>query len=214
VKGRPVVVALHGFTRGPQSLARLAAACNEAGFGCVRPSFAPRWLPVLYMDKHHLRRVARRLAARIEGDPIVVAGHSAGAAAGCYLAVELLRLGRDVRGVVLIDGVDSPTHLIASMLPHLRDVRLAAVLAPPSPCNRQGALERHLEDCPGVRVRVIEGAGHGDVEGAGIAVYRRACGDASDEATAARFLGAVVEAIEWAAGDILGRPGDGGLRQA
>lgn len=200
----PLVIALPGFTRGPRHLERLAAACNAAGLDCVRPELAPRWLPVLYMDQRRLRGIAERLTGRAGGRPIVVAGHSAGAAAGAYLAVEMQRRHADVRGLVLIDGVDSPTHLIERHLPELAG-RVAAVLAPASPCNRSGALERYLADRPEVRVRVIDGAGHGDIEGPGIGIYRRACGDASDEATAAQFLSAVIDAITWAFEDTSGK---------
>lgn len=204
VTARPLVIALPGFTRGAEHLARLARACNDAGFDCVRPLLAPRWVPVLYMLRPRIRQVAGRLAPQAIGRPVVVAGHSAGAAAGCALALELRRLGADVRGVVLIDGVDSPNHLIADCLPELEDVRLAAVLAPPSPCNRDGALGRMLVDVPQARVDLVDGAGHGDVEGAGVTIYRRACKDTSDEATAELFLRTVVDAISWAAGTVGG----------
>ncbi len=203
-----VVVALPGFTRSPKHLIRLAQACERVGWTCVRPDLAPRWLPVLYLDRRRLQRLAARLQERTSGSPLVLAGHSAGASAACYLAALLVARGAQVRGVVLIDGVDSPNHLIERSLPHLRGQRIAAVLAPPSPCNRDGALATHLLDlpqerveAPEVRVELVAGAGHGDIEGAGIGVYRRACGDTSDEATAGRFLDAVVGAIAWA-GDV------------
>ena len=195
---RPVLIALPGFTRGPANLERLAHASNAAGLDCVRPTLAPRWLPALYMSRTHLRRMAARLSTAAGGRPVVVSGHSAGAAAGCFLAVELRALGTDVRGAVLIDGVDSPTHLIARYLPELAGRRVAAVLAPASPCNRQGALGRYLESLPWVRVETVPGAGHGDIEGAGIGVYRRACRDTSDPATADLFLASVVSACTWA----------------
>lgn len=196
---RPLVVALPGFTRGPSHLERLARACNGRGYDCVRPVLAPRWMPVLYLHGLRVREVARRLAGQVDGRPVVVAGHSAGAAAGCALAVELRTMGVDVRGIVLIDGVDSPNHLIAGNLPRLADVRIAAVLAPPSPCNRDGALAAQLTHMPQARVELVDGAGHGDIEGAGIGIYRRVCQDTSDGATADRFLAAVLDAIDWAA---------------
>ncbi len=128
---------------------------------------------------------------------MVIAGHSAGGAAGTYLAACLRGAGADVRGLVLIDGVDSPNHLIERALPTLIDLRITAVLAPPSPCNRHSLLEQWLADYPSVRVEVVPGAGHGDIEGAGIAVYRRMCQDTSDAQTADRFLAAVLDAITW-----------------
>jgi len=188
------VVALPGFTRGPGHLDRLARAVNDVGLPCVRPALAPRWMPILYMSRSRLRDVARRL---VDGgvSSAVIVGHSAGAAAGTYLAAYLRDIGVDVRGLVLVDGVDSPNHLIASSLPQLHDVPVAAILAPPSPCNRNGALQRSLLDVPGVQVAVIDGAGHGDIEGAGRGVYRRACGDTSDADTADAVLRSVVGAI-------------------
>ena len=190
----PTVVALHGFTRGPQHLERLAQAVNAAGLSCVRPALAPRWLPVLYMSRTHLAGIARRLVDRGVTSAVIV-GHSAGAAAGCYLAVGLRQEGVDVRGVVLVDGVDSPNHLIETSLPALDDVPMAAVLAPPSPCNRNGALGRLLAGAPHVAVTRVDGAGHGDIEGAGQAVYRRACGDRSDSGVADEVLASVLSHV-------------------
>ncbi|MFM7147258.1 MAG: thioesterase domain-containing protein [Actinomycetales bacterium] len=198
---RPVVIALPGFTRAPRHLARLAAACEGAGWECIRPMLAPRWLPVLYLLPSRLHRLAMRLAPRCADRPVVVAGHSAGGAAGTRLASELRTAGVQVAGLVLIDAVDSPNHLIARSLPSLAEVRVAAVLAPPSPCNRQAALERSLAHMPAVRTEVVPGAGHGDIEGAGIGVYRRACKDSSDAAAAERFLVRVIAAIAWVLGD-------------
>lgn len=201
VRTRPVVIALPGFTRGPRHLGRLAGACEAAGWDCLRPELAPRWLPVLYMAPSRIRTLASRLGPQCAGRPIVVAGHSAGGAAGTALAADLVACGADVRGLVLIDGVESPNRLIARRLAALRPLRVAAVLAPPSPCNRHGHLAQVLSDSPWVRTEIVPGAGHGDVEGAGIGVYRRACRDASDAATADRFLAQVIAAIDWVLGD-------------
>lgn len=193
-----IVIALPGFTRQPRHLRRMAAACERRGWVTLTPSLAPRWWPTRYMNRAHLRHLANGLADHAEGGPVVIAGHSAGASAGTYLAKVLRDLAIDVRGLVLIDGVDSPNHLIARTLPALQDLRIAAVIAPPSPCNRSGRLAQSLTSFPEVRVDLIDGAGHGDIEGPGIAVYRRACKDTSDEATAQRFIDAVLDAIEWA----------------
>lgn len=197
---RPLVIALPGFTRGPEHLGRIAAACERDGYECLRPSLAPRWLPVLYMVPSRLRRMARRIAEDAGDRPIVVAGHSAGGAAGTALAADLVGAGADVHGLVLIDGVESPNHLISRRLADLHDLRVAAVLAPPSPCNRQSQLEGFLVGYPQVRMEVVPGAGHGDIEGAGIDVYRRMCKDASDPATADLVLERVMSAIRWVLG--------------
>lgn len=201
---RPVVIALPGFTRGPQHLELLAAACEGAGLDCIRPVLAPRWLPVLYMAPSRLRRMAVELTPACDHRSVVVAGHSAGGAAGAALAAEFLAVGVDLRGLVLIDGVDSPNHLIARSLPRLLGVRIAAVLAPASPCNRQAELERYLAASPTdsmLRVEVVPGAGHGDIEGDGIGLYRRACRDSSDPRIAAEFRSRVMSAIMWAGMD-------------
>ncbi len=190
------VVGLHAFTRSPAHLSRLAEACRSAGLGWVAPSLAPRWLPTRYMNRRRLERLSARLAGALPGQPLVVVGHSAGAAAGCYLATALLRRGVQVCGVVLVDGVDSPNHLIERSLPGLEQVPIAAVLAPPSRCNRDGALARLLAGRPRIRVTLVEGAGHGDIEGAGIAAYRRWCGDTSDDRLAEVTLTAVMGAVE------------------
>ena len=193
----PIVIALPGFTRGPGHLVRLANACASEGYECLRPALAPRWLPVLYMVPSHLRSIARRLGEAVGGSPIVVVGHSAGGAAGTSLAADLSAGGANVRGLVLIDGVESPNRLIATRLGELDGLRIAAVLAPPSPCNRHSQLEDFLAGYPNVRVEVVPGAGHGDIEGAGIGVYRRMCKDTSDEATADLVLARVMRAIDW-----------------
>lgn len=188
------VVALHGFTRAPHNLTRLADAINDAGLDCVRPMLAPRWMPALYMSRANLRSLARRL---VDGGitSAVLIGHSAGAAAACYLAEYLGRIGVQVRGVVIVEGVDSPNRLIASSLPALAGVPVAAILAPASPCNRHGALEKWLLDHPRVQMTMVVGAGHGDIEGAGLTIYRRACGDRSDAKTADVVLRAVVDSV-------------------
>ena len=193
------VVALPGFTRGPQHLTRLVEACRSAGYRAEAIGLAPRWLPVLYMSTAHLRGIADRIVATVQG-PIVIVGHSAGAAAGTYLASVLRERGADVRGLVYVDGVDSPNHLIRDHLGDLDGVRVAAVLAPPSPCNREGALQRYLADCPQVDVQVVAGAGHGDIEGAGLGIYRRACRDTSTPATADLVLATVLAEIGRCAG--------------
>ena len=191
----PAVVALHGFTRSPQNLQRLADACSARGWACVRPALAPRMLPALYMDRRRLTGLAGRLAPSLAGREVAVVGHSAGAAAGTFLAGALLDAGVDVRGLVMVDGVDSPNHLIARGIDRLEGLSVSAVLAPASRCNRDGALGRFLAAYPWVRSETVAGAGHGDIEGAGIGIYRRACGDDSDAATVDRVMAAVLAGI-------------------
>lgn len=85
------VVALHGFTRGPEHLVSFSEACQRRGWACLMPAVAPRWFPILMNHRRHLSTVARRLVAsrRLAG-PVVIVGHSAGAAAGSWMT-SLLR---------------------------------------------------------------------------------------------------------------------------
>lgn len=196
----PVIVLLHGFTRGPEHLAVLADACRGEGWATVRPRLAPRALPTLMNSARHLDRVAVRLEPRLAGRSVVVVGHSAGAAAGAWLAARWAGAGRRVRGLVLVDGNDSPTRLLERAWPDLDTVPVRAVLAPPGPCNRGGRLERFLgEHRPGV-TEVIPGSGHGDIEGVPSSVYRWACGDDASPEVRDRVLRAVVAAVADLAG--------------
>jgi pimeloyl-ACP methyl ester carboxylesterase len=190
-----IVIALHGFTRGPQHLAALSHACGQQGWSCIRPQVAPRWLSVLMNSRRHLDGLAADLARVCARQPLVIAGHSAGAAAGSWIAMRMLEAGSDVRGLVFIDGNDSPNHLMEKAWPSLDSVQIRAVLAPPSPCNRHGRLQAFLDQRrPGTYV-VIPGSGHGDIEITDSVVYRRACGDDSTAATKATVLTAVIDAI-------------------
>ena len=197
MKAPGTAVLCPGFTRQPSDLGLFATECEVRGWAVLAQSLAPRGLPFLYMVPSRLRRIARTIALDSQNVPLVLVGHSAGASAACYLTEHLVALGSDVRGVVLADGVDSPNHLIRRSLPALRDVRVAAVLAPPSPCNRHGLLERSLAAYPWVRTEVVAGAGHGDIEGDGIGVYRRMCKDLSTPEIAREFRGAVLASMEW-----------------
>lgn len=174
------VIALHGFTRGPQHLATFSEACRSRGWSCVRPALAPRWLPILMNDRRHLSNVAHRIVAsrRLTG-PVVVVGHSAGAAAASWIAPKLRESGVNIAGLVYVDGNDSPNHLIERAWESLADVPIRAVMSPPSPCNRRGRLTDFLEKYRPGSVTIVPGAGHGDIEMNGAVVYRSACGDRS-----------------------------------
>ena len=192
------VVALHGFTRAPRHLASFSEACQRQGWNCVRPALAPRFLPVLMNSRNHLDHLAERLvdSGRLAG-PVVIVGHSAGAAAGSWIAPRLIDRRVDVRGLVYVDGNDSPNHLIEQALPRLDSLPIRAVMAPPSPCNRQGRLSRLLEARRPGSVEIIPGAGHGDIEMLGAAVYRRVCKDTSEVGEWHVVQAAVVRAVEW-----------------
>jgi pimeloyl-ACP methyl ester carboxylesterase len=127
---------------------------------------------------------------------VVVVGHSAGAAAGARLAARWVGHGVDVRGIVMVDGNDSPNGLIWASWPSLDGIGVRGVLAPPSPCNREGRLQRFLDERrPGCAV-VIPGSGHGDIEQVDSAVYRWACGDASTVETRHAVLTAALDAVD------------------
>lgn len=154
-------------------------------------------------SRRHLDGVGARLAPRLAGHPVVVVGHSAGAAAGAWLGTRWVDQGVDVRGIVMVDGNDSPNGLIESSWPSLDGVAVRGVLAPPSPCNREGRLERFLEERrPGCTV-VIPGSGHGDIEQVESAVYRWACRDTSTADVRRTVLTAVLDTVDdlLAAGD-------------
>lgn len=176
----PTVLAIHGFTRGPQHLAAFSEACQRQGWACIRPAVAPRLLPVLMNSRRHLDQVARRLmdSGHLAGR-VVLVGHSAGAAAASWMAPRFVAAGVDVRGLVYVDGNDSPNHLITRAWNDLASLPIRAVMAPPNPCNRHGKLASFLDAQRPGSIEVIPGAGHGDIEKSGSAIYRRACGDSS-----------------------------------
>jgi len=103
--------------------------------------------------------------------------------------------GVEVRGLVYVDGNDSPNHLIERAWPGLADIPIRAVMAPPSPCNRQGQLADWLRSRRPGSVEAIAGAGHGDIEMLGAGVYRWACGDIDDPQRWRSVQGAVLDAV-------------------
>ncbi len=191
-----IVLALHGFTRGPQHLDAFAKACAEQGWSCLRPELAPRWAPILMNSTRHLNAIARRIAPRLQGESITIVGHSAGAAAGSWLATQLLQQRIEIKGIVMVDGNDSPNHLMKKAWTELQSTAIRAVLAPPSPCNRQGELEKFLQKNRPGSVTVIPGSGHGDIEVSPSQMYRRVCGDNSTAETKQEVLLAVITAIK------------------
>lgn len=197
---RPHVIVLPGFSRRARDVDVFVGECSGWGWDVHALTLAPPVLAPLYMSTRRLRRIARSVAQNCAEKPIVIVGHSAGAAAGCFLACELAHAGSDVRGLVMADGVDSPNHLIARTLPDLEGLRVSAVLAPPSPCNRQGELARMLSAVPWVRASLVDGAGHGNFEGADIPLYRRVCRDDSTAEVARGFRQRVREDIRWVLG--------------
>ena len=175
---RGTVVLLHGFTRSPEALQGLSDRCVAMGARTLRPALGSLWWPTSTNNSGHLTRIADQLLPMLGQDPVVVAGHSAGASAGAWIAAELLVRGADVTSLICIDGVESPTHLIRRSWERLASVSVRAVCAPPSRCNRQGALAAWLEmQERAAEIVIVPGSGHGDIEGASQGIYRWACGD-------------------------------------
>ena len=170
---------LHGFTRNGRHLEPLAQALFAVGIGTVRPDLGSfNWFRSVN-NAGYLDRVADDIAATLTG-PNVVIGHSAGGAAGAYLATRL----RMVQGIVFVDANESPTHLIERVWPKLEKVSKVAICAPASRCNRHGAFARWARE-HGVAGCIVDGMGHGDIEGDEQTMYRIVCGDASSPSTRA-----------------------------
>lgn len=227
---RGTVLLHHGFTRHPRHLDGLAAALAEAGLACVRPHLGS--LRRSSVDATFVTALTLALAAMLEdpaelpqrlpshegagsGTALVIAGHSVGAARAVHGAAVLAARGGPVRpaGLVLLDGVDSPTRLIAAALPALGGIPLLQVSGPPTRCNRHGALARVIAGGRSgyLGVTVVAG-GHGDAEGEPhrrpAPIYRLVCrdGTAPEDRALVRRL-----AVSWcrglAAGDREPTPG-------
>lgn len=194
------VVLLHGFSRSPERLADIAMMCRSLGADVVAPHLSAWWWPTSTNNTRHLTRLADRVAEDASG-PIVVIGHSAGGAAGAWITAALERADAEVGMLVLIDPVESPVRSIRRSWSALEHVAITVIVGAPSPCNRQGAFSRWLAEQRHARVPALEVVqmplmGHGDIEGAGIGVYVRLCGD--DPAAPARvaLLDFVRQAVE------------------
>ena len=189
-------VLLHGFSRGPRHLHVLSESLSRAGVATVRPALSAWDWTKGINNARYLTKVAERIARGLPGGPVVVVGHSAGAAAGSWIAATLVDGGTDVRRIVMVDGVESPAGLIRRAWPRLEGVDIVDVCGEPSPCNRHGALVAWLQqqERP-TQITQIPGSGHGDIEVDRSPIYRRACGDDSDEDTRALVLSTVVESV-------------------
>ena len=192
------VVLLHGFTRSPRHLELLSAGCVEAGARTLRPALGSLWWPTSTNNAAHLDDVRDAVREQLAPGPVVVVGHSAGAAAGAWLATGLRYAGAPVTRLVMVDGVESPSGLIRRAWPRLPGIAVRAICAPPSRCNRQGALADWLSGREGgvdVEVDVIEGSGHGDIEGPSQRIYRWACGDAEGQPARDRVMASVLAQV-------------------
>jgi pimeloyl-ACP methyl ester carboxylesterase len=176
-EGQDWAVLLHGFTRRGRDLDVLAKQLQQRGISSIAPDLGSlNWFRSTN-NPRYLDRVASDISPIITG-PCVLIGHSAGAAAAGHLATKLQR----VRGIVFVDGNESPTHLLANAWPHIAHLPMVAICAPPSRCNRGGqfaswAQQRGIPGC------VVPGMGHGDIEGSARAIYRVVCGSAGTPQT-------------------------------
>jgi len=188
-------VLLHGFSRGPRHLRVLSATLNSAGVATVRPALSAWDWSHGINNSRFLTRVAARIGAGLPAGPVVVFGHSAGAAAGAWIAADLLDSGVDVRRLVMADGVESPAGLVRRAWEGLQPIDVVDVVGDPSRCNRHGELADWLQrqDRPSIVVP-ISGGGHGDIEVERSLVYEWACGDDSSDAVRQVVLETVVTA--------------------
>jgi pimeloyl-ACP methyl ester carboxylesterase len=183
-------VLFHGFTRQGTHLAPLATALATVGIGSIRPDLGSfNWFRSVN-NATYLDRVAQRISATLTG-PAVLIGHSAGGAAAAHVASRL----DDVAGIVFVDANESPTHLIERAWPDISHLPTFAICAPPSRCNRDGAFARWAQ-LHGVDGCVVDGMGHGDIEGARHGIYRIVCGDASSAETRALVQALVVASTQ------------------
>ena len=192
---RGAVLLVHGFSRRPAHLQVLAERFKAEGLTVIRPRLSALSPRTAMSRADALAMIAAEIGqcGVDAGIPWVVVGHSAGAAAGTWLGAELLESGVGIRGLVYADGVESPSGLIARAWPRVSHLPVFDVCGEPSRCNRRGGLVEWLEPRrSGVFGVFVPGGGHGDVEGASLAVYRWACGDRSSQATRELVLDLIV----------------------
>ena len=147
-------------------------------------------------SKRHLDSVARQLIPKCSDDQVIIVGHSAGAAAGSWIARRLLKANINLIGIIMVDGNDSPNKLIEQSWSDLSNLPVIGVLAPPSPCNRQGRLEQFLKNHDAEEIHIIDHSGHGDIEMTDSKMYARVCGDESTQQTKTLVLHTTIQAIE------------------
>ena len=198
---RGTVVLMHGFTRSPRDLQGLAMRAVNRGAKALIPHLGAWWWPRSTNNARYLSRIAEAVERQRSPGPVVIVGHSAGAPAGAWVAARLVDAGVDVSILVLVDGVESPARTLRRSWPALQRVPVLAICAPASRCNRSGALEAWLGNQERSADSVLEvvhlpGMGHGDIEGAGIGVYCRMCGDDPEAPARDALLVLVDDAME------------------
>ena len=192
----PWAVLCHGFARSGAHLQGLADALAARGVATVRPDLgALNWFRSPN-NARYLDHLVSRLAP-IVGSGAVLVGHSAGAAVAAYCAPRLDACA----GIVMVDGVENPTHHIERNWADLRDIPIIAIGAPPNPCNRRGLLDRQLSAWGFTGLHgVVTGAGHGDIEDGNPWITRAVCGSRST----AKTKGFVRDCVVWSTCTLLG----------
>jgi len=198
---RGTVVLMHAFTRSPRDLQGLAMRAVSRGAKVLMPHLGAWWWPRSTNNARYLSRIAEAVERQRSPGPVVIVGHSAGAAAGAWVAARLMDAGVDVSLLVLVDGVESPSGTLRRSWSALERLPVLAICAPPSRCNRRGALEAWLlsqvrSADSALEVVHLPGMGHGDIEGAGIRVYCRMCGDDPGAPARDALVTLVEDAIE------------------
>lgn len=190
-----IAILFPGFTRPNSALDPLAQALRLAGVEVQQPQLTRRWWPVDYMSSGRQRRVAGEIRGSCA--PVILVGHSAGAAAACGVASML----DEVQGIVMVDGVDSPRHHIRRYLDSsTRPSPITALCGAPGPCNRYGAL-CHLLAGRGIHIENYPWMSHGAIEPPGTSVYERLCRTRVTPVEHQRALELVVRAVLRAGSD-------------
>lgn len=170
----------HGFARRGRHLDGLAGALAAAGISGVRPDIASLTPRHSMHDPAFLTAVALTVARAIEsGMPQgrgvdvdatswVGVGHSAGAAVVAHVAGVLSArpVGPEsLRGLVLLDPVDTVGGLLRAALPGLPpELPIVALALPPSRCNRGGETVAWLARTGRVEVLHLPDLSHADPE--------------------------------------------------
>lgn len=146
-----------GFTRRCEHLAgtlRALARDTLWQVQCLQPEPG---------DGAGLADLAHHLAAQRQ--PLLLAGHSAGAAWAAALAAEAVRAGAPVAGLLMLDPVPAAGFdaALATLVAHA--VPLRAWVAPRQACNAQGAARALLAARGATPVEAPPGATHADAEG-------------------------------------------------
>ncbi len=167
----------HGFARGARHLAGLADLLAAHGIAVVRPDLASLRPWHSLHDPVFLTSAALTIARAVEvgipqraGVPVGSAwwgiGHSAGAGVVAHAAGVLGHRGErdDVRGLILLDPVDSVGGLLSGALPSCDGLAMEVAALAPSRCNRHGAMLDVLRGRAATSIATFPTLSHADPE--------------------------------------------------